>query len=561
MPSGERLTGTGSCLAVVAAVLSISLRGDGPRGPSPFAGMPSPPPWAAAPPAGWEAPAGIPVPPFGLVQTAPPFPDPWRQPVPGFYFVEPQAPEATDDDNPLGSPVRPRRTVPIVLGPGTVVALRGKYAEPHTRPEWIEATGTAERPVFVRAYDEGAVVTRALQFRGSYLVVEGIEFAFTDAERGDLAVVGPAHYVAIRHCDVHGNLRGGGLAVAGGGDRVSNVVIWANKIHDNGNWRAGYDQDVHGIRVGAHVSSLWVLENELFRNSGDGLQIDAGRADQATTHHVYVGRNVAYENKQMGFWTKQATDVIFSENLSHSHRPSDSSFGAGMGFQYAPERVWFLFNHVHDCDVGIGTASDEGIGTGRSSYFVGNVVHRIHHSDRHYNPATAWSSAAFMLAGGLERHVVHNTIHDVDAGINVPSTSGFVRIVGNIVSLVTERDGNHVFVEEEWVSGQSTMRHNLFQGRLRIQWGGSAVENLRDFADSKGHGAVGRSGEPLLADPAHERFDLLAGSAAVDAGAPDPVYETFRRAYGLTIERDAAGRPRPQGAAWDIGAHEWSGTR
>ena len=67
------------------------------------------------------------------------------------------------------------------------------------------------------------------------------------------------------------------------------------------------------------------------------------------------GRNVAHHNKQTGFWTKQAEDVIFSENLSYSHRTSDSSTGACMGFQYAPERVWFINNHIHDCEVGIGT--------------------------------------------------------------------------------------------------------------------------------------------------------------------------------------------------------------
>ena len=40
------------------------------------------------------------------------------------------------------------------------------------------------------------------------------------------------------------------------------------------------------------------------------------------------------------FWAGLRTvDVVFSENLCYAHRPSNSSFGACMGMQYAPERV------------------------------------------------------------------------------------------------------------------------------------------------------------------------------------------------------------------------------
>ena len=95
-------------------------------------------------------------------------------------------------------------------------------------------------------------------------------------------------------------------------------------------------------------------------------------------HHVYLGRNVAHENKQTGFWTKQASDVIMSENVAYAHHPSDSSPGAGLGGQYGPERVWFLYNHIHDCDYGIAAGSDNHLGFGRDVYLIGNVIHNIH---------------------------------------------------------------------------------------------------------------------------------------------------------------------------------------
>jgi hypothetical protein len=292
------------------------------------------------------------------------------------------------------------------------------------------------------------------------------------------------------------------------------------------------------------------VDNELYRNSGDGIQISAGSAAaQPTTHHIYVGRNVAHDNKQTGFWTKQAVDVVFSENLCYAHRPSNSSYGACMGFQYAPERVWFLFNHIHDCDFGIGGSSDNGQGTGQDSYFIGNLIHRIHHSGG-YNPNTAWSNAAIMLAGSVNRYIVNNTIHDVDAGINSPGARGSVRIVDNIISSVTEPQGSHVFIEMPTTASTSAMHHNLLDGTARIKWGG-VTDNLSRFQASI-------NADPLFVNPAGEDFRLQAASPAVDAGVMDPVYSTFSSLYGLDIAKDIAGRPRPQGAAMDLGAHERS---
>src|SRR6185437_3582017 len=103
-------------------------------------------------------------------------------------------------------------------------------------------------------------------------------------------------------------------------------VVYDNSIHDNGDVHSTFDQDDHGIHIGPRVSNTWIVDNELARNSGDGIQINAASiADQPTTHHIYVARNIAHNNKQSGMWVKQATDVIFSENFCYGHRPGDSS--------------------------------------------------------------------------------------------------------------------------------------------------------------------------------------------------------------------------------------------
>ena len=48
-----------------------------------------------------------------------------------------------------------------------------------------------------------------------------------------------------------------------------------------------------------HVNYLWVVDNQMYRNSGDGIQINApATARRQRTHHIYVGRNVSHHNKQ-----------------------------------------------------------------------------------------------------------------------------------------------------------------------------------------------------------------------------------------------------------------------
>jgi hypothetical protein len=392
---------------------------------------------------------------------------------------------------------------------------------------------------------------------GSYVIIENIEFAFTQAVKGAFSFLAPAHHVALRNSEVRGNLNGGGIALASYTSATSNnLVVYNNVIHDNGNPDATFDQDVHGIVVGGAMSHVWIVDNEMYRNSGDGLQINSG----GSSHHIYVGRNESHDNKQNGMWTKRASDVIFSENLVYSQRPSDSAFGAGLGMQYGPERVWFLYNHIHDCETGIGVASDTGDGgDGLSSYYVGNVIHDIH-SAGGFNSTSAWSGgAAMMLIGSRNRYVVNNTIHDADAGINV-ANSGPVYFVNNMISGLTQPAGSHIFVEQPASASASTMHHNLLGGAPRIKWGGnSPVYTLATFQSATGKGQGSLNATPLFADPATHDFHLEDASPGIDAGIADAVYATFQSLYGLDIARDRSGVHRPQGNAWDMGGFEAAG--
>ena len=388
----------------------------------------------------WAPPIGIPAPSFGITNVAPAVPNPWTASTPGFYYVEPTKTASTDASNTYGTPAKPRKTIPTTLPAGSVVELHGTYDASHSSPATIVSNGTASAPVFIRGVSATSrpVAHRSWEIRGSYLVVENIEFGpmADQSDTGSMVVLLPSDHVSVRHNDVHGlPVQGGGIGVVNwevpygvvytGPGYLDNIVLWDNLVHDNGDLNATFDQDVHGISVTDHVRYLWVVDNQIYRNSGDGIQINAQDTMVASTHHIYVGRNVSHHNKQSGFWVKSASDVIFSQNESYGHRPSNSSLGQGMGGQYGPDWVWFLYNHIHDCEYGITQMSDN---QEHSRWFlIGNIIENIHHS-RASDPSDSWAPSAIMMSGGYERHIINNTIYNTDSGVNISTPVGTLEI-------------------------------------------------------------------------------------------------------------------------------------
>jgi hypothetical protein len=489
------------CLGVALACCGGGAPNADPAVPAPSA-TPLP---APADPGSWVPPIGIPVPSFGLVEVA------------GATTL------AVDNDHPL----------PATIPAGAVVEIKGDYSLDHSEGHAVVCAGTRAQPAFIRGA-AGAVVTGAWEISGSYCIVEKLKFSGPGG-----TVLAPADHIAIRDVEVVGTAQEGGFWVqTWSAANTSDIVILRALIHDNGNWKASFDQDNHGIGVyrasdaTGTISNVWILDSEFFHNSGDGVQINGNQNDGVRRlHHVYLGRNVAHENKQTGFWTKQASDVIMSQNVAYAHHPSDSSPGAGLGGQYGPERVWFLYNRVYDSDIGFRMASDWGENDNRSHYYVGNTVFRIH-STTGFNPRTGWSEACFSLIGGTNRYVVGNTCHDADSGIRTPN--GGLTAAQNIFSAIVAA-GAHVYQEG---SGPMSLRRNLTDGVARYEGTPGCT------------GCV--VGSPRYVNPEGFDFTPGPGSPAIDAGGPEEsVYATFQTTYGLDIRNG-----RPVGAAWDIGSTE-----
>ena len=279
----------------------------------------------------------------------------------------------------------------------------------------------------------------------------------------------------------------------------------------------------------------------MYHNSGDGVQINGGQGGWSTTHHIYLGRNEAWENKQTGFWAKQSSHVVMSQNKVHDVVPSASSAdGAGMGGQYDPHPVWYIYNDVSKCDTGFAQMS--GDGGGGDSYYIGNIVHDLRDSDGNFNPGSAWSDAAFLLVGTTNRYVIDNTVYNVPAGIHCPATYGSYTIANNVVSTVNHPSGKHVWVENYGAADNSSMSHCLlFQpsGNVSISWDRGS--------SSPGAYAGVVVGDPKFVSPSSGDFHLQSSSPARGGAAVSNVYATFQSLYGIDI--------RPAASPGDIGAY------
>ena len=505
----------------------------------------------------WVPPIGIPAPSFGIMQTAPPAPNPWTSPVPGYYYVEQRA-GATNINNPFGTPARPRITIPNPIPAGSVVELHGFYDIPQSSANALVAQGTAANPVFIRGASPLArpTIRRKWEVTGRYFILENLKFApMPDQSMTGSLIVLPlatTDHIALRHSELSGSLYDGGLGIEnsnGGASRTDNVVIWDNYFHDNGDVNASVDQDIEGIHVGSHASYIWVVDNHIERNSGNGIEIDATEAFKDKTHHIYLGRNRSHHNKKAGFWVKQATDVIFSQNTAYAHRPGNTSSGDCLGAQNAPDHVWWIYNIAFDCEYGIALRPDWEDGHITHQFFVGNVIYNIHSTQPGVNPDDDESPAAIMASGGWERHFVNNTFNDVDSGINIASPFGLAEVKNNIITNLSQGNGNHVNIAN--VEG-AAMDHNLFFPIPRIKRNGT--KELLTPAQMAEMKSIAK--DPLFSNQAQGNFRIGLNSPAVGSGELSAVYNTFQQRYGISILVDADGRHR--GTRIDMGAYSAS---
>ncbi|MDO8479282.1 MAG: right-handed parallel beta-helix repeat-containing protein [Candidatus Rokubacteria bacterium] len=535
----------------------------------------------------WTPPIGIPAPPFGINEVAPAVPSPWTGAVTGFYYVDNTSGAATDTANPNGWPAKPRMTFPgninvscggcnpeNALAPDSVVEVHGgPYVFNFAGPTAVAFAGTAGHPVFFRGVGSPSIrglpwnsVGSDRQFKvdGSYYIIEGFTFG-----TGAQALANPAIDADMRVTlsGDHAVLRNNNLGPAYGqyssliDGLGSYLVIYNNEIHHAGNYTSAIDNKFHGLQMGSGGNSyIWILNNHIHHNGGQGMQVGADFiSDQSQwAHHIYIGFNHIHEDMDAAVSTKQVRDVIISQNdmgpyytfangvysgssqTGHTATPTvtTSSFGG--------HNIWRLFNYIHDGTLGMrasGNHTDSPQTPAGDWYAIGNVV---------VNMTADGTTGGYLVAGqqNYRVYLVDNTLITGSLGGVLWDGSGYYEVTGNLIKTAGGLPMNHV--PTNW--GTNKFDYNFYDGTARLLYGADAAIISLTTMQSHTQEVHSKQGSALL----DANYRPTSASPILKSNARSAVYDTFLSLYGIDIAKDIVGTPRPQGAAWAIGAYELS---
>jgi hypothetical protein len=473
----------------------------------------------------WSPPVGIPAPPWpaDLDVARPALPSPWTAEQAGWYFIS--ASGCSDSGRTYGYPGAPRCSFPSSPAAGSKIVLNGTISGDKD----LSFSGTSGSPTWVMGYSTSSppTATGIWGVGGSYKIIDGIAFS-NGMQDGNLYLEGGNNMIrGLSFVNTYSSSNG---SVVGGGG--TNNVMYRCTISQSGDWRySASDIDRHGVKVLSGANGVWYVDSTFYHIQGDGIQVGDQTDAAAAINKVYIGRNRAYENLQSCFWTKNATDVVISENVCSDITFSPGGDGQGMGGQYDPKYVWFLNNTIYNTKSGI-KVSGASAGTGGPWYMIGNRIYAVGSDSCNNYDVGALS---FRNSGGAT--MLFNTVHDVDMFVGVPTGSGI------------------------------TVKNNIFSSK-RTAAGCTALDvNVSFTHDYNLYSAAGYdpgsepnkvTAAPLFVNAAAGNYALQAGSPAVNAGAPteEAAFATFQARYGFSIKKDYAGTARPQGARWDIGAYE-----
>ncbi|QXP53064.1 right-handed parallel beta-helix repeat-containing protein [Cellulophaga sp. HaHa_2_1] len=501
---------------------------------------------------------------------SPEAPETWETEQIGYYFVEYAT--GSDTDNTYGTPTAPRKTIPFPVPAGSYVVVSGNYNYIQNDIK-LRGEGTGETwvagesgPVWVVSDTENRaeITDKKMLLSGSYVYLDGFYFhSGGRIQLGSNQPGSPVDHILIRNSEMKGEVDvAGGVLINTVGlkdDPASDIIIYNNKAHRIGPLDSDVDIDARGCSIQSYTSNMWVVNNE-FSNSSAGLQVEAGTLEnQPTAHHIYIARNHIFDIAQAGIGIKYALDIIISENVIHDIIDTPWSPAKGIGFQYAPDRVWILYNEIYNAYTGIRGGSDNGgAGTnGKSVFIIGNFIHDATIDGTAHNGATSGLGIE-INNGATPRYIINNTIVNSDIAVANGYYNSTMIIENNVFSNTRDFD---VMLEDSYQTGTlSTLRNNHFDAEAKITWSNGVTHDLASFqaAFDKGEGCI--SADPLFVAANGDDFSLQAASTAVAAGLTPSaltldVYDHFETLYGLNIKVDINQVARPTTSAWNMGAY------
>jgi len=439
----------------------------------------------------WQLPIGIPAPEFGIFETYRMYDDIanrnpaliYRRNSEGGYYthyIDNTHPNSTDLGNPYGDESIPRRSIPKPIPAGSIVEVHGGPYTGSVGSVFVKGYGTLDRPIFVRGLaGDIPYFSTKIRAEGTYMILEGLA-AIGCNVMGEYNGTRDTNHIGVRNCNIYStSKRSGGVAVgeytASSPVRVDDIVVYNNNIHDFGDIDSEVDEDAGGVFLASKAAHVWIVDNQIHELSGSGVQVLPGNSISGqTAEYIYVGRNHVYRARQSGIWAKYGRDIVFSQNTIHDIIHTAWSPSKGMGLQYGPQNVWYIFNDVYASAMGFYGPSTNG-GSNVSAYVIGNTIHDlVLPADYMYNPNNSYAFSAITWYGSAHRYIIGNTIYSTSGGVYCGSTGGGdFTIANNIIADMT-LGGQHILFEYGAMADTSILQNNLFHqsgGSVVVEWG------------------------------------------------------------------------------------------
>jgi hypothetical protein len=527
----------------------------------------------------------------------------------GCYYIDNTHVSATDTDNIYGYPDKPRSSIPLnkTFSAGSYVLINGGPYDIDTIHIY---QGTIANPVWIRgtSFSNKANIQGRIFIKDStYAIMENLDFN-THIKAGiNFSLSASTNNVCVRNStfrDVTA-LNGSTLLVQPAeGGAVHDIVLYNNYFAELGDYLSPNDDDLHAILIAlwgksppTTVYNVWVLDSEGYHVGGSFAQMNGDQrsiavaiaADDPTLanmgylHHVYVGRNLWHHSRQDLAVTKMTRDAVISQNTIYDNFNIKSGNGVGVVLQEGPDYVWIIYNLMYNLSFGVKQGNMYGgyhdwFGQ-QKAFIIGNVVYDLtipNYDSYATNSRWKHGQGVGTESGNLlERWVVDNTFNNVAGGINMTTayTTDSAFIYGNAIANIygvdsLGRQDSHLSRTEE--IGTILTDYNYFQHRAdtsksRFFWAGATTVNttsVAEFQTATGGQCMNclESADPLFVDTETNNFRPQAGSPLIGANARHEVYDIFEARYGLSIDVDFDGNPRPPTAAEGrtIGAFEYN---